>query len=103
MKERDIQTAIMNMLVMHPKVAWAYVTSAGTARGIGGGRPFRIGFNGLSDIIGQLNDGRLLAIEVKMPGKKPTDTQLEFLDSVSKSNGLSFWSTSVEDAEKELE
>jgi len=76
----------MNLLLVHPKVAWAYVTSAGTVKGMGGGRPFRIGFPGLSDIIGQMCDGRLLAIEVKVPGKKPTVDQIVFIDGV-------FWDT----------
>jgi len=98
MKEQDIQKDIMSMLDSHPRVVWAYVTSAGTVRGYGGGRPFNIGFNGLADIIGQLDTGQALAIEVKMPGKKPTPEQHTFLDLVSASGGVSGWADSLEKA-----
>lgn len=98
MKESEIQTDIMKLLLTHPKVAWAYVTSAGMVKGIGGGRPFRVGFVGLADILGQMNDGRLLAIEVKRPGKKPTEEQVEFLDAVSDANGVAGWVDSIEGA-----
>lgn len=95
MTESELQSKIMIALYAHPLVAWAYVTSTGTFRGMGGGRPIKIGFPGMADILGQLKDGRSLAIEVKLPGKTPTDEQFDFLDTVSTNGGLGFWADSV--------
>lgn len=102
MKESDIQNEIMGVLFKHPLVAWAYVTTTGTLKGVHGGRPFQVGFNGLSDIMGQLKDGRMLAIEVKVPGKKPTEEQYDFLRTVALNNGLAFWADSADYVNKIL-
>lgn len=103
MKEKEVQKAILEALTAHPAVAWAYITSCGTVRGVGGGRPFNIGFNGLSDIVGQLTTGQILAVEVKIPGKEPTFEQCQFIDKVNANGGVAFWSDSVEKAVKSLE
>ena len=97
MKESSLQHQILTCLKKDPLVAWVYTTSAGVAKGVHGGRPFRIGFNGLSDIIGQLKDGRLLAIEVKKPGGKLKEEQAEFIEKVNKNNGVGFMATSVDE------
>jgi hypothetical protein len=96
MREQDIQTKIMRMLQQHPNVAFAYVTSTGTFKGMSGGRPIKIGFPGLADIIGMMRDGRLFAIEVKMPKKKPTQDQLDFLEMVSDNGGIGIWVDNVD-------
>ena len=45
--------------------------------------------DGISDIIGLLpTSGRLLAVEVKRPGRKPTPAQEAFLDVVRQNGGL---------------
>ena len=103
MKERDIQTAIQLMLGNHPSVAWSYVTSTGTFKGLKGGRPIKIGIPGLPDICGQLTTGEFLGIEVKMPGKKPTEDQLYFIDMINKNGGFAFYCTAVEQALHMLE
>ena len=95
MSEKKIQSDIMKMLGKHPKVAWAYVTSTGTFKGYSGGKPIKIGIPGLPDIIGQMRDGRLLGIEVKVPGKKPTEEQYTFIELIDENNGLAFWCDSV--------
>lgn len=96
MKESDIQSAIMDLLLRHPSVAWAHVTTSGKIKGRGG-HWMTVGFPGLSDILGQLRDGRLLAIEVKKPGEKPTNDQLEFIRTVNDNNGVAFWTDSPDD------
>jgi hypothetical protein len=96
LKESKLQTDIMNMLLNHELVSWAYVTSAGGFRVKGG--YITVGFKGLSDIIGQLKDGRLFAIEVKLPGKTPTPEQLGFIETVNSANGVAGWCDSVEGA-----
>lgn len=52
---------------------------------------------GQSDLIGCLPDGKMLAIEVKQPGKKATELQLRFILAITNNNGVAFVSTSVED------
>ena len=101
MKESKLQTDIMNMLLNHELVSWAYVTSAGGFRVKGG--YITVGFKGLSDIIGQLKDGRLFAIEVKLPGKTPTPEQLDFIETVNSANGIAGWCDSINGAESILE
>lgn len=95
-KESDIQSAAMDLLLRHPKVAWAFVTTSGTLKGRNG-HWMKLGFPGISDIIGQLRDGRLLAIEVKKPGEKPTQLQVEFLQLVEGNKGVSGWVNSPEE------
>jgi hypothetical protein len=103
MKESAIQKEIMNMLKEHPRVVWCYVTSAGYVRGIQGGMRFKVGFDGMSDILGQLRDGRLFAIEVKRPGKKPTELQQEFIDMVNNNGGVANWVDNLMDAMQLIE
>ena len=98
MTESKLQNEIMNALTEHPMVVWAYVTTSGTVRGKHGGSYFRTGFPGLPDIIGQLVDGRILGIEVKLPGKKPSAIQLEQLDLMDKYQGIAGWCDCVEGA-----
>lgn len=43
---------------------------------------------GVSDIIGQLRDGRFFALEVKRPGEKPTEEQAAFLSMVEGAGGV---------------
>ena len=100
MREKDIQKAIIAELNKHPLVAWCYVTSAGRVQV--GKYWMTLGFEGLSDIIGQMRSaasvGRLLAIEVKQPGKEPTPSQVEFLNKVRRNGGISGVAHNVEEA-----
>lgn len=57
---------------------------------------------GISDILGILPTGRLLAIEVKREGKYPTREQKEFMDHVSKRGGLAFVARSIDDVKARL-
>ena len=98
MKEADIQSEIMIALGAHPLVAWAYVTTTGTFKGLKGGAKYKIGIPGMPDIMGQMRDGRVLGIEVKKPGEKPTKVQSEFLWMIAKNKGVSGWCDSVEGA-----
>jgi hypothetical protein len=98
LKETKIQNDIMIVLGEHPLVAWSMTTTTGTykiSRG-GGVQYVTLGFKGLSDIIGQLKDGRLLAIEVKKPKEYPREEQLDFLRNVALNNGFAFWTDSAE-------
>jgi len=58
----------------------------------------KIGFPGLSDLVGITPTGRFFACEVKVPGQKPRENQLAFLEAVNKRGGIGFWTTSETDA-----
>lgn len=102
MTESKIQTQIMTMLDFHQGVAWAYVTSTGTYKGLKGGRPIRIGITGMPDIIGQSINGQMIGIEVKKPGEKPSKEQFDFIEMMNKNGGLAFWTDSMMDAMEKL-
>ena len=97
-KESDIQNAILDMLIKHPKVSHAHVMTTGKIQGRGG-HWITLGYPGVPDIIGMTKQGRFFAIEVKKPKEKPTQKQLEYLEMVDDNGGLSDWVTCVEDAE----
>jgi len=106
-KESVIQNAVISALRHHKRVAWVERINSG-AFNVGGdavnrGRFFRSGFVGCSDVIGQLKDGRFLAVEVKRPGGKLSKPQKAFLDKVNNSGGLGFVAYSVDDVLKALE
>jgi len=74
------------------------------------------GLRGVSDILGILPQntevsgydqpqtfGNLLAIEVKRPGKKPTDDQACFLAEVNRRGGIGVCVHGVDELERELE
>lgn len=98
MKESDIQSAIMIALGEHPLIAWCYVTSTGTYKGLKGGRPIKIGIPGMPDILFQMRNGKLGGIEVKKPGDKPRKEQQDFLDLISENNGVAGYATNTDEA-----
>lgn len=57
--------------------------------------------NGISDILGVWN-GRMLAIEVKAPGNKPSSDQTEFINAVNASGGIAFVAYSLEQVIEEI-
>jgi hypothetical protein len=68
----------------------------------GGPRRYTIGFKGCSDIIGQLTNGQLLAIEVKTANAGPTKDQQDFLDLVNKNGGIGFVARSAADVSRNI-
>ena len=90
--ETKILKSIIEYLERDNRVAWANRMNVGGAKVRNPGGPTRwvkFAFKGCSDIIGQMKDGRFLAIEVKKPGGKLTESQCEFLDLVKDANGVS--------------
>ena len=98
--EAAVLKAVIKALALHPRVAWAHRMNVGAFRD--GDRYVRVGFVGCSDIIGQTTDGRFLAVEVKRPGGKTTDAQMEFLGRVQRAGGIAFVAWSVDDVGKGL-
>jgi hypothetical protein len=59
---------------------------------------------GVPDIVGILpGSGRILGIEVKRPGGKPSDLQVKFMEDINRSGGVAFVASSVEDVITKLQ
>lgn len=104
--EAQVQASIRALVACHPRVKWHTRINSGMAwfKGPNGSeRPVKFhDMPGMSDIIGQLKDGRFLAIEVKRPSwKGPSDDrehrQAEFLDMVREAGGVAFFARRVDD------
>ena len=94
--EADSLREIMQALKTHKLVAWCERQNTGAAKV--GGRFIKFGWTGCSDILGQLKDGRLLAVEVKRPkGGKLTDDQILFLELVRQHGGVSIVARNLHD------
>ena len=92
--EAEILSACLALLAKHPKVALSWRQNSGVARF--GQRVVRFSFRGCSDILAILrHSGRLLAIEVKAEGKRPTEDQEAFLQAVRDAGGLACCVTSA--------
>lgn len=98
MRESEIQEAVMELCMHHPKVAWAYITTAGTLRGKGGCY-VNVGVPGMPDIMGQMKDGSLFGIEIKTKGEKPTQKQHEFMRMIVANHGHATWVDDPDQAE----
>ena len=104
--EHQVQTAILRYLAVSPRVAWAQRINTGAVKiqAPGGKDRFvRYGFPGCSDIIGQLTDGRFLAVEVKSHSGRATDAQEAFLALVATHGGVAVLARSVDDLTPLLE
>jgi hypothetical protein len=92
---------VLKALRCHPAVAWVERQNSGAARV--GQRFIRFGWPGCADILGQLRDGRFLAVEVKAPKGKLRDEQRIFLDRVAAAGGVAFMARNCRDVLLELE
>jgi hypothetical protein len=91
---------VLQVLKHHPLVAWVERQNSGVARI--GGRFVRFGWPGCSDVLGQLKDGRLLAVEFKAPKGKATAEQAQFLSRVRRFGGVAFLARDCRDVLREL-
>ena len=63
------------------------------------GAVVNIGHNGESDIFGhRTSDGKAIYIEVKLPGEKPRQDQLDFIEAMKNTGAIAGWCTSIEGA-----
>jgi penicillin-binding protein-related factor A (putative recombinase) len=101
-KETDVQAQILDyllarkMFVFRTNNAPVYDAKIGCYRKKG-----KYQRAGMSDILGSFA-GRLLAIEVKKPGGKPSDEQVEFIDDVNRYGGIGFIIDNLDDVIKKL-
>ena len=110
MAESQIQSGVMDLLLVHKDVAWAMVITTGKFKAPGGW--VTVGHymsehqkreTGMSDIIGQLRDGRMLAIETKDINETPTEEQHKFMRLVRTNGGVAFWTSSIDGCNNLLE
>ena len=99
MNEHDIQTQIIIELcklgcIVHRTNSGVYYTKDG--------RPVRIGIPGMSDLQGHTPSGKCFYIEVKKPGEKPRENQLNFLNAMEKSGAIAFWCCSAQEAVEKI-
>lgn len=96
--ESQVLSAVLNYLRRHPSVAWVERMQVGAYETED--RYIRYGFRGLSDIIGQMRDGRILCIEVKRErGGRVSDAQQAFIDRVRLHGGVAGVVRGIEEAE----
>lgn len=104
--EADVMKAVHAFLRVHPRVAWFMRINSGAVsdgdRHVVFYRLWMRGHGvrsaGMSDYLGQLDDGRLFLLECKRPGlRKATEAQQELLDMCRWHNGLAAVVQSVED------
>ena len=96
--EHQVMRAVLNALRLHPRVAWVTRMNAGVARyGEHGERLVRFGTTGISDLIGQLTDGRFLAVECKSATGRMSPAQESFLERVNAAHGVAFIARSEKD------
>lgn len=96
--EGQVLGAVLAYLNVHPQVAWAHRMNSGAFQ-LEGGRFYRSGWVGASDVIGQMKDGRFIAIECKALRGRVTEAQQLFLDRVRKYGGVAGVVRSVEECE----
>ena len=96
--------AALQLLARHPRVAWArkfntgaHVIETADRRGRTGRRFVRYAFPGCADILGQLADGRFLAVEIKVKRDRASEEQKQFLNLVNRNGGIAFIARSPED------
>jgi hypothetical protein len=99
-RESAIQRAILDYLRSVGLEPWRNNTGATkTAHG----SFVRYGKVGSGDLFALLPPhGRLLSVEVKRPGRKPTDEQVAFMEAVNAAGGLAIVATSVDDVRDAL-
>ena len=100
--ETELRKEILMRLQQHSRVAWSHRMYTGLLGGHGTAKRYTIGFKGCSDIIGQLTNGQLLAIEVKTMNGGPTPEQQAFLDLVNKNGGIGFVARSAADVSRNI-
>lgn len=62
------------------------------------GNRIRVGFKGLSDLVGYNPDGQFFALEIKTPAGKASKEQLAFVEKCYRDGAIAGFARSVEDA-----
>lgn len=97
--EALVLNAVLRYLRVERRVVWAQRMNSGAAKvpAAGGKERFlRFGFKGCPDVLGQLTDGRFLAVECKRPGGKRRDEQVAFVGLARAHGAVALFADSVE-------
>lgn len=62
------------------------------------GNRIRVGFKGLSDLVGYNQDGQFFALEIKTPAGKASKEQFAFIEKCYRDGAIAGFARSVEDA-----
>mgnify|MGYP001559777725 CR=1 FL=1 len=100
MKESHIQKAILDYLKLKGILCFKHRNVGIYKKDTGKYIPLAYGEKGIADILGCTPDGRFIACEVKVPGKKPSPDQVVFLDKVKKQGGIAILAYSLDDVMK---
>lgn len=92
---------VLRALRNHPLVAWAERQNSGAFK-TPEGQFVRFGWPGCSDVLGQLRDGRLMAVEIKSPAGRLRPEQQQFLDLVNGAGGVAFVARNCADVRRAL-
>lgn len=95
--------AIIVRLKYDGRVGWLVRQNTGTFLSLDGKRRVRCGWKGQLDILGQLANGRMLAIDAKTGDSRPTKDQRATIDTINKHGGLAFCARSVQQAVNEID
>lgn len=93
--EAGVLRAVLTALRWHPAVAWVERVNSGVVEA--DGRWIRYGWVGAADVIGQLADGRFLAVECKAPAGRVSEAQQAFLNRVNAAGGVAFVARGADD------
>lgn len=99
-REGAVLAAVLKVLRQHPAIAWVERQNSGAYKD--GKRFIRYGWPGCADILGQLQDGRFLAVEVKAPAGRLRPEQAAFLELVLQHGGVAFVARSLDDINTNL-
>jgi len=91
---------VLKALRAHPAVAWVERQNTGATRL--GNRFVKFGWPGCSDVLGQLHDGRFLAVEVKAVAGRLSPEQIVFLERVRAAGGVAFVARNCRDVFEQL-
>ena len=104
--EAVVLSAVRKALTLHRAVAWVERLNSGAGklqyRDGEQSQFLRFGWRGAPDLIGQLRDGRMLAVEVKRPSGRVRPEQAQFLETVREHGGCGFVARGVDDVWREL-
>lgn len=88
-REQNIVDDCLTALRSRGAFAWRQNSAALPVKDRYGERTIRCtSINGVSDILGILPGGRLVAVECKRAGNMPSNDQRDFLDAVNRRGGL---------------
>lgn len=98
--EKDIQKLILEWLRWQKVFCWKMNNSAVYIKSKD--RYMKSPLRGVSDILGIINGGTFLAIEVKAEKGKVSPEQQEFIDNITKNGGIAFVARCLEDVKLSL-